>query len=689
MNQGSRSISEEEGKIIEPYLEEYSLSEPYSQKRRDIIKELSNQLGGQISETKIRQWIQKRNAKAKRDEKIANPSTTPPKYAPNIYSITQPYQNPNFQETSSVLGDPMYQQISFHDDNFIWICYKREKRVKKLWTMYLKCSKCNSKMNISKSRDGRITYEYKEDLHTESCAVNQHLHEISDNHLLDMRSQAIQSYLDSKGTKSEVTIAAEVAHAAHMKRVQDPTKLVPRATAHQVKNWVSNLKPVNEKKMMSLPIPISAQMPDGKNLYCRQSKTFPATMHIFFTDDAISMAKETPRLLLDGTFETSPPEFKQVFSGQGFDRKSQSYYPLFHALLQGSDKRFYRACLVEIVELLSFNSLNKILVDFEHASIKAIKKVLIPNYPNVVVQGCYFHYSQAIRRKIDSLAPEVKSQLQVFFNALLLAPFISFKNVDILNSYMESITLLHTSEFMDYWTRTWGFKGLFKPKLWNAFGKIDKEFVTTDGIERFHREMKKSLGSHPNLMKFIKDLYQIDVTFQHQVQNNETDRVPEERPSQNTCLKRIQEILGEDINFILDTEKPVDGIILKPSTLKTYKKKPRSGKDTNISTDKNTQKKKYQKKSKASTELENTQCVPSRKSGCLLDVQEFPNQFPIFPHFDPNYAPPYASLYPSPYAPPYPPPYAPPYQYPCLIPPQSSYEADVLPPHHTFNAEVL
>lgn len=47
---------------------------------------------------------------------------------------------------------------------------------------------------------------------------------------------------------------------------------------------------------------------------------------------------------------------------------------------------------------------------------------------------------------------------------------------------------------MEYWETTYGLEGLFKLCLWRAYEKIEPEFITNDGIERYHEEMLAILG---------------------------------------------------------------------------------------------------------------------------------------------------------------------------------------------------
>lgn len=631
--ENSPLLTQEQNEIVVPFIEEYLSCAAYSQERKNIISAIVVKLKNQFTETQIRQLIQNRISRAKNKTKRES-SPIGPQYTTNSYQFYQPNQVPEYMEVSTSLNDPFFEQNTFRDDKYVWICYKREKRIKDEWAMYFKCSKCNSKMNIHKKKNGKIIYDYKNESHTESCIVDQYLKEISDIHLMDMQAQAIESYRISKGQKSTVAIAADVAHAAHKNRVEDPFKLVPVVTTRVVNNWINNSKPIKNIEQMQMEIPHEIKTPDGVNLYHRQSKTNPSVMHFFFTEDALIMAKETTRLLLDGTFRTTPPGYYQVFNGSGYDSKSGSYYPIFHVLLKGSNEETYFNCLLEIVALSTFNSLNKILVDFEQASINAIERVLLPNHPKAVLQGCYFHFTKSIRTKIDSYPLEIKSQLQIFFEVLVLTPFISLHNIGILIDYLGRVELLCNCGFIDYWNKTWGFNGLFKPSLWNTSEKIDKEFITTDGIERFHREMDDKLGLHQKIADFVKILYNIDVGIQHQVQNNQTNCAPKERITQNECLMKIIRLLKQDdLSFTFEAEKPIDGIIIRRPILKSSvntRKSVKAGRGRPPKVDKNRDAI-MKKKRKESILLETQSNAEANIQQFPQENLHYPDQFQYYP----------------------------------------------------------
>lgn len=226
------------------------------------------------------------------------------------------------------------------------------------------------------------------------------------------------------------------------------------------------------------------------------------TMLIFYT--AISMANTTPRLLLDGTFKTTPVQFAQVFNGCGLDTNSLRYFPIFHVLIQKADKLTYSRCLYHIIQKLHFRQLDTVLFDFEMALMQAIEFVIKVNFLNVHLQGCFFYYLKAVREKFND-----NERRRAYFSPKLI----------ILIEYLNEKTQL--KEFVVYWERTWSFNGLFPPKYWNASTKLDKNFIGNDGIEQTRRTMFESLGIHPSMNNFCELLCEVDQTLQNQVSLND------------------------------------------------------------------------------------------------------------------------------------------------------------------------
>ena len=105
------------------------------------------------------------------------------------------------------------------------------------------------------------------------------------------------------------------------------------------------------------------------------------------------------RISMDGTFKSSPILFSQLYT---FHCKTkEKSFPMLFALLPNKTAQTYRR-LFDAIKTIS-NNLNLVfkpqefLIDFEIAMIQAIQeKFREGNH----LRGCYFHFAQAIWRKV-------------------------------------------------------------------------------------------------------------------------------------------------------------------------------------------------------------------------------------------------------------------------------------------------
>lgn len=102
---------------------------------------------------------------------------------------------------------------------------------------------------------------------------------------------------------------------------------------------------------------------------------------------------------VDGTFKLCRQPFTQLFTINAFVRSGEQakQVPLLFVLMSGKRKRDYRTVLQEVLRILpSPPAVTSITLDFEQALWKVFRELL----PNVSLQGCLFHWTQALWRKV-------------------------------------------------------------------------------------------------------------------------------------------------------------------------------------------------------------------------------------------------------------------------------------------------
>ena len=130
---------------------------------------------------------------------------------------------------------------------------------------------------------------------------------------------------------------------------------------------------------------------------------------VFATENMVTLLTRAKTWYVDGTFKVVKAPFTQLFTIHSFVRSGEctKQVPLAFILMSGKRKQDYRKILRVIKGLTINGKLEKIVLDFENALWRAIPHV----FPDVLIQGCSFHWAQCIWRKIQEigLAPAYKS----------------------------------------------------------------------------------------------------------------------------------------------------------------------------------------------------------------------------------------------------------------------------------------
>ena len=123
---------------------------------------------------------------------------------------------------------------------------------------------------------------------------------------------------------------------------------------------------------------------------------------ILATDAQLNLLAGAKRWYADGTFKVVRKPFYQLWTIHAFLRKNDNVkqFPLLFCLISSRRKRDYKAVLRSVFNLLlSAPSVEEFVTDFESATWKAVASVL----PETQLQGCAFHWGQALWRKTQEL----------------------------------------------------------------------------------------------------------------------------------------------------------------------------------------------------------------------------------------------------------------------------------------------
>lgn len=172
-------------------------------------------------------------------------------------------------------------------------------------------------------------------------------------------------------------------------------------------------------------------------------------------------------------------------------------------------------------------------MDFEQAALNRCHKL----FPDTEIHGCFFHFSQAVWRKIQNVRLQnvyntdavFAAQLRYLIALAFVPPcdvhrvFEIILPLDIFKINNDNRYKMEMKELLKYFKDTWlGYvrngkitkQPLFPIKLWNIHEMAKTNFPrTNNAIESWHGKMHRYLGcSKPSVYKLIDGLKSLQTT---------------------------------------------------------------------------------------------------------------------------------------------------------------------------------
>lgn len=132
---------------------------------------------------------------------------------------------------------------------------------------------------------------------------------------------------------------------------------------------------------------------------------------VFATSQQVQQLVKAKNWYVDGTFKLCRQPFSQLFTINAFVKSGDQakQVPLLFVVMSGRKKRDYRAVLQEVLSILpSPPAVRRITLDFERALWTVLRQLL----PDVSLQGCLFHWTQALWRKV-SMINDLHTQIKL------------------------------------------------------------------------------------------------------------------------------------------------------------------------------------------------------------------------------------------------------------------------------------
>ena len=273
---------------------------------------------------------------------------------------------------------------------------------------------------------------------------------------------------------------------------------------------------------------------------------------IFSTDNDLFILSECDKIFVDGTFKSTPHPFKQIFTIHGMYMDHVIH--LATCLLEGkrTDDYLYSLSAIKrkIQQLTGIPwQPTEFICDFEQAIIAAVEW----EFPLAAIDGCYFHYTKSLWKRIGELglihAYKNDQMFKEIIRKIMALGFLPLNFVSgVFNVLRNSGLVNHRirlypglQNFFDYVQNTYILPNSnFPPHRWNLWHR-DMNTRTNNIVESFNNALNSAvMVRHPSIWLFIRHLKDFHATSQIQIRNANRG-VP--RPTRRRKWRQIEQNL--------------------------------------------------------------------------------------------------------------------------------------------------
>ena len=315
---------------------------------------------------------------------------------------------------------------------------------------------------------------------------------------------------------ASVSVGSNVAVAAQLPSVPNIKQTI-RRVRHVHQTPLPSPPNLDE---LTLPIEYTKTL-KGENFLIFDSGTGSQRVLMFSTAGNLDLLAQCSSWYADGTFKTSPPLFQQIYTIHV--RKYNTIIPVVYILMNSKSTSSYVSILTELNNIRPGLNPETIMTDYEHAALLAFRQI----YPNAQQQGCLFHLSQCIRRRlqqVDGLQQRYTDDPEFALQIRLLAVLAFVPPDDVVSAFEElmdsqffqdnaSDLLNLTNYFEDNWIGRPARRGgrsnpTYQVEIWNCYTETLHDMPkTNNAVEGWHRGFHQLLGAyHPTIWKFIDGL---------------------------------------------------------------------------------------------------------------------------------------------------------------------------------------
>ncbi|XP_062597710.1 uncharacterized protein LOC134259125 [Saccostrea cucullata] len=303
---------------------------------------------------------------------------------------------------------------------------------------------------------------------------------------IKMKAEVKKKAVDNIFTESAPRIVENVMNAASDVDAPPASRPKPANMTRIVNRVRQNLRPQDPKDLdFELDMGfLEHQMPDFRHVDVYVSGRRHLLM---YTDYQLQLLAKAKTWYLDATFRVVNKPWYQLFTIHSFIRSgaNMKQIPLAFCFMSSKRKADYYEVLRTIDHLLPDNiSLHGFVVDFEAAIWRAVQE----RFPGYVIQGCVFHWTQAVYRKAQELglqrAYNTRGEVHEFIRQVLALPFLPPEHkVETFHHLDRHVQTDLLDSLMEYVWRQWLNNPTFPVRNWSVFMLAIR---TNNNVEGWH-----------------------------------------------------------------------------------------------------------------------------------------------------------------------------------------------------------
>ena len=315
-------------------------------------------------------------------------------------------------------------------------------------------------------------------------------------------------------------------HLQVLQEIKEKHNVFRGATNHKIINRIKNARSKLNGNDMYRTVEMDhlARIKDSDQFFMHFNITFPndwsgkyERIMGFGNPSLFRIFGGNKRVFIDGTFKIVPKPFYQCLIVMVFDEQTDKFVPVFYILLTSKKEQIYRHALY-LVKSTVGSKINpaSVTCDFE----KALHNAVRMEFPTSIINGCLFHWKQAIYRKVISLKfdePVIdRFKDRKVFEQLTLIPPNEIRKYgipyvrEIMDYELSNSDMKKMEIFWEYFENFW----LSSPSFiysWNVNHHppylAKKMMRTNNGLERYNRRVSELFQqSKPSLINFIETL---------------------------------------------------------------------------------------------------------------------------------------------------------------------------------------